>query len=273
MSNKSSFADRVVFVTGASSGMGKAAALFLAKKGVRAVTLFARRKERLEETAAEIAKSYPSVKTLVVAGDASSSDDNKMAVQATVEQFGGVDAAFINAGIYRGSKNIEDTDDTTIDELLSINVKGVIYALRHLIPAIKQTVGDDPSKHPAGSIVVNSSSMGAAVIGPKSAGSSIYSATKAFVNSLVETAAIENAPRIRVNAVLPGVVNTEIMPMDDESYDKFGGGMAPLYGRAGRADEIASTVAYLISDEAPFLSGELIKVDGLWSKSGNKLSE
>lgn len=146
------------------------------------------------------------------------------------------------------------------------NVKGVIYGFKSCIPAIKKTVGEEGA---AGSIVVNSSCMGATVIGPKSAGSSIYSASKAFVMSLVESAAIENAPRIRVNAVLPGVVQTNIMPVDDATYQTMASSMQPLWGRPGKPMEIGSLVGYLLSDEASFISGANIKADGLWSLSGS----
>ena len=264
----SPFKDKIVLVTGASSGMGKSAALYLAQKGVRAITLMARTQEKLEEVAAEIATTYPNVKTLVLAGDASKDEDNKAAVARTVDQFGGITGAFINAGIYRGGKPIEETDDAAINETLDVNVKGVLYALRHLIPAIKATVGDDVAD-PSGSIVVNSSCMAEAIVAPKSAGSSIYSASKAFVNSIVETAAIENAPRIRVNGVMPGVVRTGLISgADDATYDNIGAALQPLWGRAGKPEEISSLVAYLLGDEASFISGANIMADGLWSKSG-----
>jgi len=145
-------------------------------------------------------------------------------------------------------------------------MKGVIYAMRYAIPAIKQTI--DESKGQQGSIVVNSSITGVAVIGPKSIGASIYSASKAFVNSLVETAALENAPHIRINAILPGVVQTSITTLDDVSYQAFGNSLQPYWGRPGKPVEVASLVGYLLSDEASFISGAKIKVDGLWSLCG-----
>lgn len=158
-----------------------------------------------------------------------------------------------------------ETKNEDIDKIIDVNVKGVIYALRYTLPAIAATVGDSG---PTGSVVVNSSCMGTAVIGPKSAGSSIYSASKAFVNSLVETAAIENAPRIRVNAVMPGVVKTGIAPLDDAAFEALGAQVQPLWGRAGTASEVASLVSFLIGNEASFISGSLIKADGLWGLSG-----
>jgi NAD(P)-dependent dehydrogenase (short-subunit alcohol dehydrogenase family) len=146
------------------------------------------------------------------------------------------------------------------------NVKGVIYGFKAVIPAIKSTVGE---KGPTGSIVVNSSGMAQAVIGPKSGGAALYSASKAFVSSLTETAAVENAPRIRVNAVQPGVVATSMM--DTDTANMVGAALQPLWGRAGQPVEVASLVGYLISDEASFISGTNIRADGLWCLSGGEL--
>jgi len=268
MSSSSPYANKIVLITGASSGMGKSTALMLASKGAKAVTLFSRTEANLKTVQAEIQDAYPDCKTLVVAGDSSKAEDNQRAVDATVAAFGGITGAFINAGAFRGGAPVHETDDTAIDDLLNVNIKGVIFGLRAVIPAIQKTVGVDG---PTGSVVVNSSCMGVAVIGPKSAGAGIYSATKAFVNSLVETAAIESAPRIRVNSVMPGVVKTGIMPVDDATYEHIASAMQPLWKRAGKPEEVSSLVAYLISDEASFISGTNIKADGLWALSGGTM--
>ena len=263
----SNLSDKIILVTGASSGIGKETALFLARKGVKAITLFARNTDKLQAVASEIEAMDSPTKTMVVSGDAGKATDNEKAVSETVAAFGGITGAFVNAGVYSGGAPIHETTDDSIDSVLNINVKGVIYALRYLIPAIKATVGDTATD-PTGSIVVTSSCMGEAVIGPKSSGSGVYSASKAFVNSLVETAAIENAPRIRVNGVMPGVVQTGIMPVDDATYQSIGAALQPLWGRPGKPAEIASLASYLLSDEASFISGTNIKADGLWSLSG-----
>lgn len=205
--------------------MGKETALQLGLKGVKGLTLFARRKEKLEEVAAEIKAMGSGTEVLVVAGDATDEKDNERAVKETIEAFGGINSAFVNAGIFAGGKPLTETSNEDIDKIINVNIKGVIFALRYILPAIAKTVGDSG---PTGSVVVNSSCMGAGVIAPKSAGASIYSASKAFVNSLVETAAIENAPRIRVNAVMPGLVTTEIMGSDHAAYDALGAQIQPL---------------------------------------------
>mmetsp|Transcript_27626 Transcript_27626/g.77405 ORF Transcript_27626/g.77405 Transcript_27626/m.77405 type:complete len:269 (+) Transcript_27626:1403-2209(+) len=264
----SNYENKIYLITGASSGMGRDTALYLASKNVKALTLFSRGKDRLQEVADQISKEHPRTKTLIVAGDAASAEDNKRAVDETVAAFGGIHGAFVNAGAYRGGAMIPEVSDKDIDDILDINVKGVIYAMRYLIPAIKATIGDDKNTNATGSIVVNSSAMATAIVGPKSAGSSIYSASKAFVNSLVETAAIENAPTIRVNGVMPGVVQTGIMPVDDATYQHIGAALQPLWGRPGKSREVSALVAFLLSDEASFISGTNIKADGLWSLSG-----
>lgn len=256
---------KIVLISGGSSGIGKATALYVAEKGATAVTLFARRKEALEEAQKELNERFPNTKTLIVAGDCSSQADNQRAVDEAVKEFGGLHGAFLNAGVYKGGKPVAEAAEEDITAVLDINVKGVIYGFKSCIPAIKKTVGDDGA---AGSIVVNSSCMGDKVIAPKSSGSGLYSASKAFVISLVETAAIENAPRIRVNSVLPGVVQTNIMPVDDATYQNMANMMQPLWGRPGKPREIGSLVGYLLSDEASFISGSKIAADGLWGLSG-----
>ena len=151
-------------------------------------------------------------------------------------------------------------------------MKSVLYGFRYGVPAIKKTVGEDRAAKAAGSIVVNSSCMAASIVGPKSGTSGLYSASKAFLNSIVETAAIENAPHIRVNSVMPGVVQTGLMPVDEATYNAIANKVQPLWGRAGKPAEVASLVSYLLSDEASFISGTHIFADGLWSKSGGSFS-
>lgn len=134
-----------------------------------------------------------------------------------------------------------------------------------MIPAIQKTVGDSG---PSGSIVVNSSVVADSKIAPKSIGHSVYAASKAFVSSLVETVAVECAPRIRINSVKPGLILTSIFSLGDDSMASLGAKVQPLWGRAGYPHEVASLVAYLLSDEASMISGTGVLVDGLWSKSG-----
>jgi 3-oxoacyl-[acyl-carrier protein] reductase len=137
----------------------------------------------------------------------------------------------------------------------------MIHGLKHTLPVIAETIGDEGR---TGSVVVNGSCAAGATIAPKSAGSSIRSASKSFVNSLIETAAIENAPCIRVNGAVPGVVRAGIVPADDATCGAMGAHMQPLWGRPGRPEEVASLVSYLMGDEALFIFETDVKADGLW---------
>jgi NADP-dependent 3-hydroxy acid dehydrogenase YdfG len=111
---------KVILITGASSGIGKATAIYLAEKGIAtALTLFARRQDPLDETAQELATRFPKIQTLVVTGDASIAVDNQRAVDLTVTTFGGLHGMFINAGVFKGHKPLVETSDEDIDTLLN----------------------------------------------------------------------------------------------------------------------------------------------------------
>jgi len=244
---------KVAIVTGGSSGMGKATALMFAKEGAKAIVLVSRTQAKLEEVAKEIEQA--GTKVAIVAGDVGSEETAKKMVVAAME-FGALDVAFLNAGMY-ASKKIIETDESDIDSLFSANYTSVVWGLKHVLPAMK----DSPSK---GSVIVNTSCMGN-VARAAFAGSAMYSATKAAANMLVEYAAIEAAEDgTRVNAVAPGIVATNIAGMDEETTNGWASGVQ-LVGRAGKSDEIASVVTMLASDDGTFLTGSVIKVDGGWA--------
>ena len=120
MDSSSPYSGKVILVTGASSGIGQATVEYLAAKGVKAITLFARGVDGLTSVAQDISKKYPSVKTLVVTGDCSIAEDNRRAVEKTVEAFGGIHGAFINAGVARGGELLPQVKDEDIDATLEV---------------------------------------------------------------------------------------------------------------------------------------------------------
>lgn len=255
-SQESEHKGRTYLVTGASAGMGAGAARFLASRGAK-VALFARRQDRLDALVAEIKRGGG--QALAVAGDVTSKADNQRAVDAAVEKFGALHGAFLNAGLYRGQTPlVESSDADVITPLLDVNVRGVIYGLQTALPAIKASADG------SGAVVVNSSVMGAVTKGA-SAGSSIYGATKAFVNSLVQTAAVEHAGEVRINAIAPGVIHTEIFGEEfkKEQADGFAESMQ-LIKRAGRVDEISQAVSFLVGPLSSFTTGSVVTIDGGW---------
>jgi len=242
------FSDRVILVTGACSGMGKSTAFGLARRGAKAITLFGNRRNDLDEIAREIVEiSGSTTRVLVVVGDSSISEDNLRAVNQTIEAFGGITGAFINAGIHGGRIPLSSHE---IDEDKNINLKGVIYALRHLLPAIQKTVGVDG---PAGSIVVSSSVTAETFsFSQDTTASSISAASRAFLNSLVQTAAHEYGPRVKVNSVMSGVVQTELCPADDLTYHELCQQMPPLFSCPQIQNEDTDCLTLCIGNETHY---------------------
>jgi 3-oxoacyl-[acyl-carrier protein] reductase len=239
-----SLAGRSVIVTGASKGIGKGIARVFASKGAR-VLLVARDVAQAEAAATEIGAGASAI-----AGDVSKAEDCEKMARAAVERHGGIDIVCCNAGIFPAARLGEMTV-AEWDQVLDVNLKGTFLTVHACLAALK-------AKR-RGRIIVTSSITGPITGYP---GWSHYAASKAGQLGFVRTAAIELAPHnITVNAVLPGNILTEGVEELGPEYTLRMTAAIPQR-RLGSVDDVAYAVLFLASDEAGFITGQTIVVDG-----------
>lgn len=250
------FANQSIIVTGAGSGIGRAAAILFAAEGGRVVV--ADLTEGADETARIITDAGGTA--VAIRMDAGSEDDVVRTVALACDRFGGLDILFANAGISGGMANIFDTDVALITEVLRVNLIGPYLAIKHGAPEI--------AKRGKGAIVLTAS-----VAGLRSgAGSPAYSASKAGVINLAAVAAQQlSGSNVRVNAICPGLTETGMTkPTFDyaRSADKMDrlGRLNPLH-RGAQPDELAKAALFLASDDASYVNGQALVVDGGLSSS------
>lgn len=244
---------KVAFVTGASSGIGRASALALASQGAK-VAICARRFDKLEALAAEI-KSRGK-EALPIRMDVTKKTEIEAAVAKTAATFGRLDILLNNAGLGSQAPLLEMTEEQW-DKTLDTNLKG--YFL------VAQTCAREMAKNKYGRII-NITSIASGGVGVGFAGASHYCASKGGVVGLTEALADELAPLgILVNTIGPGFIETE-MTQDMLGDPKVAGGLlarVPLK-RFGKPEEIAAAVVYLASDEASYTTGATLYIDGGW---------
>ena len=238
---------KVAVITGGNSGIGLATAKELRARGA-SVVIFGR-----DEAALAQAKGDIGGDTLVVQGDVTQVADLERLFSHVGETLGRVDILFVNAGRTTLS-SLEKVSEEVYDAEMNVNLKGAFFTVQKALPLLGE----------GSSVIFNSSCMADMAM----AGSSVYTASKAAVNSLVKVLSAELASRgIRVNAVSPGPVSTPIyskMGMAPEQLEAFAGqvqGQVPV-GRFGDAGEIAKTVAFLASSDASFVVGANLTADG-----------
>lgn len=235
---------KVAVISGAGSGMGKAAARIFAREGARLVICDVSGAE--DQTAAEIGGD-------VVARHCDVSDEAQVAalVEAAVSRFGRLDALLNVAGI-AGGGFIETISEADYDRLMNVNMKGVFLGTKYAVRAMKENGGGS---------IINWSSLAGLV---PSFAASIYSASKAAVAHFTKSTAIEyGSANIRANAICPGMIVTEGMGTLALQTDPTKATRNPL-GRAGTADDAGELAAFLASDRAGYLNGVIIPLDGGW---------
>ncbi|NQZ77690.1 MAG: glucose 1-dehydrogenase [Ekhidna sp.] len=238
---------KVALITGANSGIGLATAKLFVSEGAK-VVITGRRQEALDEAVKEIGGD---VKAILA--DAADIGKTKKVVEETVSTFGKIDILFANAGVAYFSPHTEITEEF-FDSQFNINVKGPFFLIKEAIPHLND-----------GAVIIGNTS----VVGQKGFdGTSVYSATKAAFRSLSRVLASELKERkIRTVSVAPGPIETPIygkLGMPQEAVEEMGAGFAqsvPL-GRFGSAEELAKSVLFLASDDASFINGVELEVDG-----------
>jgi NAD(P)-dependent dehydrogenase (short-subunit alcohol dehydrogenase family) len=242
---------RTVIVTGASSGIGRATALRLARDGF-AVLAVGRDERALAEVCRDIERAGGRAARLVA--DVTTADAPQAIVDRARSLFDGVDVLINAAGII-ASGSVEETADDGWDVMMDVNVRAPFRLIRQAAPGLAERRGS----------VVNISSVAGTRSFP---GLAAYCVSKAAVDQLTRCAALDLAPRgVRVNAVNPGVVVTNLHRrggMDEARYTAFLAHSASTHplGRPGTPDEVADLIAFLVSPAAAWMTGETIAIDG-----------
>jgi NAD(P)-dependent dehydrogenase (short-subunit alcohol dehydrogenase family) len=246
---QNSYTNKVVLITGGTSGIGKATALAFAEAGAKLV-ITGRREKEGAEVASEINKTGGTA--AFVRADVAKDADVQKAVDFVLSTHGRLDVAFNNAGIEIGGP-LDQVTEEQYRRTFDINVWGVLNSMKYEIAAMLKT---------GGGAIVNTSSVAGHIGLPQS---SIYTATKHAVEGLTKAVAVEFAKQgIRVNSVAPGAIDTEMV---DRFVGKEGDqrnwlrSLHPI-GRFGASEEIAAAVLYLASDAAKFTTGTSLLVDG-----------
>jgi NAD(P)-dependent dehydrogenase (short-subunit alcohol dehydrogenase family) len=243
--------DKVVIVTGASSGIGRATAKLLAKNKAKVIAV-GRNEKELSSLRDEIQEKNGSVKTVLT--DLSETSQVDRLITDTIENFKRLDVLINAAGIIANG-SIETTELNDWDKMMHINLRSVFYLTQKCVPHLVETKGN----------IVNVSSVTGTRAFPNVLA---YCVSKAGIDQLTRCAALELAPKnVRVNAVNPGVVVTNLHKrsgMDEEKYEQFlehSKTTHPL-GRAGKADEVAELIYFLASDKAAWITGATYEIDG-----------
>lgn len=237
-----------VLISGGTSGIGLAAAAVLLERGWN-VVISGRHAEKGEAALASLACPE---RTWYVQGDVARDDDCRKMVEAAVSRFGGLDGLVTSAGVYEENL-LENVTPDDIQRLFSINVFGTMYLCRYALPHLRRKPG---------SIVTVSSDAGL----QGNVACSLYGATKGAVVAFTKSLALEAAPhQIRVNCVCPGDVETPLLEQQLRDHpDTTKDAMKeqyPLY-RLARADEVAKAIAFLLGDDASFITAAALPVDG-----------
>lgn len=246
-----------IIITGAAMGLGLAAAKELASQGAN-LTLVDFNEKSLTDAQKELAKEFPSVKIVTVVGDASKEEEVKKYVDEAVKAFGRIDGLYNNAGIEGKQAPMTEYDINVFKKVIDVNLMGVYYAMRHVIPVMqKQKYGR----------IVNVASVG----GIRGVMNQVpYVASKHAVSGMTKNAALEyGRDGITTNAIAPGAILTpmvaeafkQVNPADPKKAESDYAQRNPTK-RLGLPHEVAKLVTFLLSEDASYVSGQTIAIDG-----------
>ena len=245
------FPDKAVLVTGATSGIGRAAALRFGAEGAR-VALVGRDRAALAATREAMGSAGP--RGLAVAADVTREEDVRRAVDETVGAFGGLDVLVCGAGVI-GTGTVETTSPELWDQMMAVNVRSVFRLVQRALPALTARRGN---------VVVVSSVNGQRAF----PGVLAYCVSKAAVDQFVMCTSLELAPKgVRINAVNPGVTRTNLhrrSGMSEADYAAFVERSRTTHpiGRIGEPEEVADMICFLASDRAGMITGNCVFIDG-----------
>jgi 3-oxoacyl-[acyl-carrier protein] reductase len=242
------FADKTAIVTGASRGVGRATALRLAEGGASVVINYLSNHGEAAETA-EMCKAKEA-KVVLAPADVSEYAGAQDVARAAIDNFGQIDLLVCNAGVWDGAP-IEDMGEELWTKIINTNLKSVWACTKACVPLMK--------KRPSGSIVMVSSTSGQR----GEANYSNYSASKGGQISMTKALASELAPRIRVNAVAPGWIETAMVrpAFEDKAFEASVLDSIPLH-RIATTDDVALSICFLLSDWSRHITGEILNING-----------
>ncbi|MBM4361818.1 MAG: SDR family oxidoreductase [Deltaproteobacteria bacterium] len=244
---------------GDTIGNGRATSVLFAREGARVLVV-----DRDEASAAETVEMIRKEGGVArpMQADATREADCKAFVEACTTEFGRLDVLHNNIGVGSGDNSVELLDEGTWDRIYAVNAKSVFFACKYAVPVMRDQ---------ASGVILNVSSIASICASPRSAHLTAYKSSKAAVNALTEGLAMANASYgIRVNAILPGLMNTPMaiesiarrLQVDRADLVKARDAMVPLNAKMGTAWDVAHAALFLASDEARFITGVLLPVDG-----------
>lgn len=254
-----SLAGKTALVTGAGSGIGRAAVIKMAEAGANVILL-----DRSPDDSDQLVREIGENRALHVTADVSQADQMESAIRKGAEKFGGIDIVFANAGQNGTFTPLEHLDPEDWNSVMMTNLTGTFLTLKYTIPYLKKQ---------GGSVIITSSINGTRTF--KNFGFSAYATTKAGQVGLGKMAAVELAQfKIRVNIVCPGAIETNIDDSTNKEEEKlkeitipieYPKGNQPLAGGSGQPEQVADLVHYLASDAASHVTGSVVYVDGIES--------